>query len=279
MIEKTEAIVLKSMRYRDSSRIVTFYSDRFGKISGIAKGARSAWNKFGASLEPLTYVALVLYKKEGRELHLISQCDTLRHHKNIQSDLERLPSGLAMVELLNQVTHEEEQNPALFDLLRGSLHALEVSSRGANSVFLAFALRLAGLFGYRPEFRKCLRCGGLLSSESGTHRILFSAPKGGFYCRSCSGHLDETEYEAFRGEKSVRRPDVAGIAGTPLIRISVPAAKLLERLSSVSMDRVTSLAFGDSMGNELLELVRLYLQSHFDDLRMPRSLTMFQAKV
>ncbi len=279
MIEKTEAIVLRSMRYRETSRIVTFYSDRFGKISGIAKRARSAKSKFGASLEPLTHVFLVLYKKQQRELHLVSQCDTLRHHKNVQSDIDRLPAALAMIELLNQVTHDEEQNRPLFELLRGCLEVLEDSAPNSHGVFLAFALRLAALFGYRPDFRICLSCGLALSSETGTHRLLFNVSKGGFYCRSCSSHSDEAEYVSARKLKGESKPLGIGLPGPPLIRITLPAAKLLERLCAVPIERVPTLRIDAVRGNELLELVRLYLQNHFDDLRMPRSLSMFHEKL
>ena len=73
MITKSEAIVLKSMDFRDSSKIVTFYTRSFGKLKGIAKGARQMKSKFGAALEPITRVSLVLYKKEHRDLQLISE--------------------------------------------------------------------------------------------------------------------------------------------------------------------------------------------------------------
>jgi len=278
MIEKTEAIVLKSMRYRETSRIVTFYSDRFGKISGIAKGARSTKSKFGSSLEPLAHVALVLYKKEQRDLHLVSQCDLLRYHKNVNSDMDRLPIALAMIELLNQVTHEEEQHHELFVLLRECLAILEISSRNFFGVFLAFALRMAALFGYRPDFQKCLKCGSLLSSEAGTHTLFFHAQKGGFYCGICSNHHDNMVDKSAHRRSSESKRFGCEIFGSRPVRTTVPAAKFLERLSSVPVERLPRLTFDGVMGNELHELVRLYLQSHFEDVCMPRSLTMFHTK-
>ena len=78
MLTKTEAIVIRSMKYGDSSKIVTFYTRQFGKLKGIAKAARRSNNKFGSSLEPLSHVMLVVYKKDHRDLHLISQCDSIQ---------------------------------------------------------------------------------------------------------------------------------------------------------------------------------------------------------
>ena len=64
MLIKTEAIILKSMKYRDTSKIVTFYTKEFGKLKGIAKGARTAKVNLVAALEPMTHSMLVIYKKE-----------------------------------------------------------------------------------------------------------------------------------------------------------------------------------------------------------------------
>ena len=63
MIVSTDAIVLRSMKYGETSKIVTLYSKKFGKIKVIAKGARSAKSKFGASLEPMMHSSVIFYKK------------------------------------------------------------------------------------------------------------------------------------------------------------------------------------------------------------------------
>jgi DNA repair protein RecO (recombination protein O) len=93
VLTKTEVIVLKSMKYRDTSKIVTFYSRKFGKLKGIAKGARSANNKFGSSLELMTHSMLLIYKKEHKDLHLISQCDAINSYRNISNDLDRMTTA------------------------------------------------------------------------------------------------------------------------------------------------------------------------------------------
>ncbi len=152
MLVKTEAIVLKSMKYRDTSKIVTFYTKEYGKLNGIAKGARSAKNKFGSALEPLTHSMLVLYKKEHRDLHLISQCDAIDSFRNFTEDLDRMSIGLAVLELVNQLTHDEERKPALFPLLLETLSALNSSTKNYETYLQAFRLRLAALFGLCAEF-------------------------------------------------------------------------------------------------------------------------------
>ena len=89
-IVKTEAVVLKSMKYRETSKIITFYTRDFGKVKAIAKGARQPKNKFGSSLEPMSYVLVVLYRKEHRDLQLISQCDLIKTFRHLSEDLDKM---------------------------------------------------------------------------------------------------------------------------------------------------------------------------------------------
>ncbi|HEV8538897.1 MAG TPA: DNA repair protein RecO, partial [Bacteroidota bacterium] len=98
-IVTTEAIVLKSMKYRETSRIVTFYTRSFGKIPGIVKGARQAKSKYGTSLQPMSYVSLVFYRKEGREIQTVSQCDLMKSFRHLAEDMEKMAVGMAMIEL------------------------------------------------------------------------------------------------------------------------------------------------------------------------------------
>jgi len=185
MLVKTETIVLKTMKYRDTSKIVTFYSKEFGKLKGIAKGARTSKNKFGSSLEPMTHAMLVLYKKEHQDLHLISQCDAIDSFKSLTEDLDRMTAALAVIELVHRVTHDEEHNPALFALLMETLRALNSSKKKYSTYLYAFNLRLVSLLGYAPNFDVCGECGNPLVMESGEKEFVFQTARGAVYCHHC----------------------------------------------------------------------------------------------
>src|SRR3989304_672478 len=105
MIVSTDAIVLRSMKYGDTSKIVTLYSRKYGKIKVIAKGARSAKSKYGASLEPMTHSSIVIYKTEHRELHLLSKCEIASPFHKLNDDGDKMVVGLALVEIVNMVMH------------------------------------------------------------------------------------------------------------------------------------------------------------------------------
>jgi DNA repair protein RecO (recombination protein O) len=158
MITKTDAIVLKTMKFRDTSKIVTFYTRQYGKLKGVAKGARQMKSKFGASLEPMTRVSLVLYRKEHRDLQLVSQCDIVNYYKRIHSEIERMSVALSILDLVNQLTHDEEENGELFRLLVETFDQLERAAKNHANLFYAFEIRLAGLFGFSPDLEVCGRC-------------------------------------------------------------------------------------------------------------------------
>ncbi|MBI3193860.1 MAG: DNA repair protein RecO, partial [Ignavibacteriae bacterium] len=109
-ILKTEAIVLRTINFKESSKIVTFYTKELGRVGAIVKGARRANSKIGAALEPMSHVQIVLYIKEGREVQTVGQCDLIHSYHHFAIDLEKLSVGLSIIELVYDIAHEQEQN-------------------------------------------------------------------------------------------------------------------------------------------------------------------------
>lgn len=249
---------MKSMRYRDSSKIVTFYTRRYGKIKGIAKGARDTKSKFGASLEPMTLASLVLYKKEQRDLQLISQCDIVQPYKRIHAEMERMSIALSILELMNQVTHDEEENVPLFSLLVETFDNLESAEKNFQNFFFAFELRMAAFFGFAPALQKCAACGKPIEFDDSAS-FLFDLNKGGFYGQECALKFDGNMLR--QGLK---------------IRISALTAKVLERLLHADLPSVSALNDKPVIWNELDETLRLYLQYHFEELKPLKTREVFQ---
>jgi DNA repair protein RecO (recombination protein O) len=260
MLTKTDAIVLRSMKYRDTSKIVSFYSRQFGKIKGIAKGARRAENKFGSALEPMSYVTLVIYKKEQRDLHLISQCDSIKSYGGIQRELEKMSVGFSILELVDQLAHEEEENAPLFELLEQTLAALDRTTRNALSLQRAFQIRFAALLGYAPSLYFCTACGTSLVDNERLSGVGFQLMHGAVTCTKCTAE----------GKTKNR------IGSTT---ISAPTLQILRRFLSSRMDTVTSIVYSDRIGNELDDTLRLYLRYHFDQMRDLKSPQMFKSMV
>lgn len=239
MIVKTEAVVLKSRRYRETSKIVTFYTRKFGKISGVAKGARETKSRFGAALEPMTHVTLVLYKKEHRELHLVSQSEIVQLFPHLHSDLAKITAGLSVVELIDAAMHDEEPNEANFRLLLQVLTELNSATKNLQNVLYYFRLRLLDLMGFKPDFQACVRCRKRLTrAVSGDTPVHFDAQAGGILCKNC----------AVRFFRSVKLP--------------FRTVKILQELQSASLSKLTSLEIPVASQVEIEETLKAHIKFH-----------------
>lgn len=182
MITRTEAIVLKRMNYGEASQIITLFTRKMGKISVLAKGARRSKSKFGATLQPLSYIQVVFYHKPTRDLQLLSETAFLLPLPHIQREVPKVQLGMEIVELTQSITEAEAPNFQLFTLLLEALASLNDVSRHHENILFYFQLRLATLFGYTPNIQKpsiqaLEEAGGWLHIESGS--VFFKNPPEG----------------------------------------------------------------------------------------------------
>ncbi|RMF61711.1 MAG: DNA repair protein RecO [Calditrichaeota bacterium] len=179
-LQKTEAVVLKSRRQGETSKILVLYTRAFGKMSLVAKGARSARSRFGGTLEPLNHISLLFYYKETRDLQILSQAEILATFPGIRRDLDKTSIGLAICELVLRLEVAEEGNPLLFRLLLHTLRGIEGCRRDPVNFLRYFQVRLFDLKGFRPELSTCLRCGGPAQEN-----VRFDIVRGGVVCGNC----------------------------------------------------------------------------------------------
>jgi DNA repair protein RecO (recombination protein O) len=253
MIVTTDAVVLKSMKYRESSRIVTLYSQDFGKFSLIAKGARDRKTRFGAALNAMSHVNAVAYKKENRDLQLLSQCDLIDAFRHISEDMERLAAGLSVVELVDAVTHAEEENRPLFGLLVHTLHTINTAPKNVVNALYAFEVRLLDIMGFRPNFLTCFHCGTPIDESSiGKGGAELKVSYGGILCSDCSSH------------------------GMGADAVSAGSVKMLQHLQEAAdPGAVTRFTMSVQMRNEVAATLRRCLQSHVEGFRALKSEDMF----
>jgi len=171
-------VVLRTYKLRESDRIVVFHTAEHGKVRAVAKGVRKTKSKFGARLEPMSHVSLLLYR--GRELDIVSQAEAVEPLSPMLSSLDRASQGLAAIEAVDQLSLEREPNPQLYRMLVGVLRTIASAPSPLNVA--AFYWKLLASEGLRPELDQCVRCG---ESEPDTQFVAFDLNEGGVMCRSC----------------------------------------------------------------------------------------------
>jgi DNA repair protein RecO (recombination protein O) len=199
---KTQAVVLRSIRYGEADRIVHLYTPDRGRIAAIAKGARRARSRFGGRLEPFFRLDLVLH--EGRsELLTVTAAETVAGYGALRTDAAALDSAARACDAVARLFDTGEPHPEVFNLLCNELALLDAApARATHANQLAFRLKLLLAAGLAPQLLACASCGAQ------EHLIGFSGAAGGVVCSACEASsfaLDEAAH-AF----------LAGALGAPL---------------------------------------------------------------
>ncbi len=180
-ILKTQGLVLSKINFQESSKIVRIYTNDFGKMAFLVKAARSAKSKSGNIVDVLNQIEFVFYKKESRDLQLITESTLIRFFPNIKANYESIIYGSAIVELLDKLLHENEKNERLF---RGVIRILELINANpdrSGMYFVKFLFFFLDELGYRLETEKCASCSSLLLHSSS---VGFNFEEG-FLCSEC----------------------------------------------------------------------------------------------
>jgi len=183
----TPAIVLNSMKLGEADRLITFFTEKRGKIKGVAQGARRMKSRFGASLEPFTHCGLVLFEKGGDKLNRVSQVDITRSFQSLRENLDQIEMAQQMTHLVSRLMADEEPNQSVWLLLLEGLTCLEEGINCKLSTLL-FLIRLTTYVGYQPGWDHCMKCQSLIVREA-RH---FSPTHGGVVCLQCAETLSST---------------------------------------------------------------------------------------
>jgi DNA repair protein RecO (recombination protein O) len=181
---KTEAVVLRSFRFGEADRVLHLYTLDRGRVGAVAKGIRKTKSRFGARLEPLSHVELMLHQGSG-ELQTVTGVELVRSHHAAREHQYRLGVGLLGAEAMLRLYTEQETNTRAFEALTRFLDLLDELEPGAgrpalDPLALAFQLKLLWLSGYLPHLTSCAECGAETAALVG-----YSAKAGGAVCADC----------------------------------------------------------------------------------------------
>ena len=124
---RDKGVVLRTYRLGEADRIIVFMTEMHGKVRAVAKGVRKTTSKFGARLEPLTHTDVLFWQGRG-DLDIVNQVEVVSTFKAIREDLSRIPAGMSLLEVTDQMAQEKHPDPALYTMLIGALRALADAS-------------------------------------------------------------------------------------------------------------------------------------------------------
>lgn len=180
MLNKWEGIVIRTMPYGESNKIVTLMTEEAGKITVMARGAKKPKSKLAAVTQPFTYGAYLINK--GRGMGLLSQGEPIESMRFIREDLEATAYASYIVEIIDRLTEDSERSAGIYLLLKEALQAIN-EEYDAEAITLFVEWKMLPVGGVHPFLHGCANCGAV-DGEFG-----FSFQQIGFLCHRCF-HLD-----------------------------------------------------------------------------------------
>jgi DNA repair protein RecO (recombination protein O) len=151
MFYKTEGIVLHGLKYGDSGKIVTIYTEAFGRCTFVMQGIHARKSASKANLlQPLFLLELEVDYRQGRELQRAREIRIKHPYQSVPYDVVKSSQAIFLGELLHKVLKEEESREELFQFLSHSFQLLDLLQNGAANFHLLFLFHLSRYMGFAP---------------------------------------------------------------------------------------------------------------------------------
>ena len=224
---KCHGLIIKKNNIGESDRILTIFTDKFGKVRAKAKGVRKTLSRLAGHLDLFCLTNLVL--AEGKTLDVIIEAQTIECFPILGQDLKKTAAVFYLAELVDKTIGEHEPNLKIFHLLLKVLQKILLKN---DEIYLRyFEINLLKYLGFRPHFGRCMHCQEKLKPT----RNFFSPKEGGVLDIDC------------------RQEDPTAI------EISVSAIKLLRLMLQEDLDKFSKIKASMEVKKEMKRILSLFL--------------------
>jgi len=234
---KTEAIVLRGIRYGEADRILHLYTPERGRVSAIAKGVRRAKSRFGGRLEPFFRLNLVLYQGKS-DLMTVTSAETIAGHPRLRESGAAIDGAARACDAVSRLFGDGEPHAGVYHLLANQLALIDRDpERATRATALAFRLKLLLAAGFAPHLASCASCG------EPEHLVGFSGAAGGVVCAACeagSFSLSQDGHDFLVGALGRSLADVPDASPAALAQADRAISETLEHHAHVRLRGVGS---------------------------------------
>ena len=247
MVTDTEGIVLRQVKAMGGRRMISLFSQKYGKISvgtSINEGGR---NKTALSVKAFSYGRYELFK--NRDNYNLNNGQVLKSYYGLGEDIDKYMAASYVLELTDKLLPEELPQPRIFNLLVDFLEALEKRDKKHGTLVMAYIVKVLDILGTMPELENCVRCGKTPAKEDGkfvAKQFFFSVKDGGMICPGCAREL---------AEESER----------PLIyKLDIGIIDILKFFQKQPISAFEKIALDDKLQNTLQGIIKEYISYHLD---------------
>jgi DNA repair protein RecO (recombination protein O) len=249
---KSEALVLHSMRWSESSKIIQLFTAERGLMKVIARGALRPKSSFRGVLENLNHVEIVAGIKETRDLQIVSQVEMLNTFSDLREDLEGTAVAYAMAELLRKFLHENEASHQIF---RFTIQTMEILNRSQLNHPIVYLIRyvffLSDYLGFGWDMESCRNCG----QTPDKFPVRTDVVNGSVFCVNCLSQTDSS--------------------GSDLSRLQWRLCYRLQQMTPAELPELIQKIPEDLKYHPILDLLITHLNYHTDQSFQLKSLKMF----
>ncbi|HEX6922651.1 MAG TPA: DNA repair protein RecO [Bacillales bacterium] len=229
MLQKSEGIVIRTMDYGETNKIVTLFTRDAGKIALFARGAKKTRSRLSSVTQLFTYGHYLYFS--GKGMGTLRQGESIDTFRGLQLDLLRTAYASYIVELLDKLLEDRAPNPFLFELLSQTLHYMDEEVDPEVMKFI-FETKMFDVAGIRPQLEGCINC------KRTEGPFVFSVREGGLLCANC------------------KRID------PHYLRISETALKLLRLFMHMDLKRLGKVSLKPETKNELKTVLSAYYEEY-----------------
>ncbi len=229
--KETAAVVLDCRDHGESDKIVTFFCEQAGRLSGIAKGAKRSKRRFVNKLELFSSLYLTYSLPRHGSLAFIAAAELQSSFLNLRKNITLYNAATVIREFVLIGTSEKERDDRVFEILHWALQSLD-KKRPPQTVVILFLIRFFEYIGYRPDLLHCHHCGQSVAAQQSA---AFNYIAGCLVCEICSSHGFQTT-----------------------VPLSLGTIKLLANAQNQPLERLHRLHFSLQARNESLDMLHRY---------------------
>ncbi|MEG0872781.1 MAG: DNA repair protein RecO [Clostridia bacterium] len=188
---KVNGIVIKEVTFKDNDKIITVLTDKLGKISCMARGAKKTNSPILASSQYLVYSEFVLYK--GNNFYYVNSTSIINMFYKLRIDFDKLQIAFELTKILQSVIEESEDTSKIIALFLNTIYVLENLDKPKGQVVATFKIKLFSLLGFAPRLYECNQCNEKLyhinkepeEISNIADKIYYDFVNNTFLCNSC----------------------------------------------------------------------------------------------
>lgn len=223
MLYRVEGIVVRTMDYGETHKIVTLITNNSGKVGVLVRGAKKVRSKHASLAQPFTYGEFTFVRSTG--LGTLQHGEIIASHHQLRTDLDLSAHAAYIAELTDRGIQDDEVSVYQFDQLKACFTALS-EGKDFEVVTQLYEMKVLQMAGYSPVVEECIHCG----NHVGPFKMSFYS--GGIVCSRCSAN------------------------DASLVAISDSSLKLLRFYKALDMRRLGNITVSTETKKELTALIR-----------------------